>query len=75
MHFRHLWGQTKRADLLASLKGIGPRQYETVTPAQALGLPFRPMFADQAYLEWPLLTDLFPVSFPGVKTSRDCCSC
>ncbi len=24
-----------------------------------------------SYLSWPLLPDLFPVSFPGVKTSRD----
>src|ERR1017187_10788992 len=23
------------------------------------------------YLSWPLLTELFPISFPGVKTSRD----
>ena len=23
------------------------------------------------WFDWPALTDLFPVSFPGVKTSRD----
>ena len=27
--------------------------------------------SDAGYLQWPLLPDLFPVSFPGVKTSRD----
>ena len=71
VHFRHLWGQTKRADLLASVEGIGPERYEAVTPARALGLPFRPMAAEQGYLGWPLLTSIFPVSFPGVQTGRD----
>src|ERR1019366_2169736 len=71
VHFRHLWGQTKRADLLASLKRIGPRQYEKVKPERALGLPFRPMFADKGYLKWPRLVDLYPVWYTGIKTSRD----
>jgi predicted helicase len=71
VRFRHLWGQTKRADLLASLARIGPRQYEKVKPERALGLPFRPMFADQGYLEWPRLPDLYPVWYTGIKTSRD----
>ena len=34
-------------------------------------MPFAPAQTDANYLTWPLLTDLFPVSFPGVKTSRD----
>ena len=45
--------------------------YETITPALALGLPFKPARFKAAYTTWPLLTELFPVSFPGVKTSRD----
>jgi hypothetical protein len=71
VRFRHLWGQTKRADLLASLERIGPRQYEKVKPERALGLPFRPMTAEPGYLTWPLLTAIIPVSFPGVQTGRD----
>ena len=37
----------------------------------ALGLPFRPSVIAADYLSWPPLPELFPVSFPGVKTSRD----
>ena len=37
VHFRHLWGQTKRTDLLASVEGIGPEMYEAVTPARRWG--------------------------------------
>jgi predicted helicase len=40
-------------------------------PPLDLGLPFAPAQVTTAYLQWPLLPDLFPVSFPGVKTSRD----
>ena len=36
-----------------------------------LGLPFAPTRVETSYLSWPLLPELFPVSFPGVKTSRD----
>jgi hypothetical protein len=36
-----------------------------------LGLPLAPAHVGAGYLAWPLLPDLFPVSFPGVKTSRD----
>jgi hypothetical protein len=64
--FRHLWGQTKRADLLA-----GPGEYETLTPELGVGLSLMPGQVSAAYLSWPLLPQLFPVSFPGVKTSRD----
>jgi hypothetical protein len=71
VHFRHLWGQAKRTDLLGSLDNFRPELYEVVKPALSLGLPFRPMETDQGYLAWPLLVDLFPVCYPGVKTSRD----
>jgi len=71
VRFRDLWGQTKRADLLISLGNFSTRLYEKLSPTEPLGLPFRPMQASTQYLQWPLLPDLFPVSFPGVKTSRD----
>ena len=64
--FRHLWGKNKRADLLAS-----PGKYSTVTPAPGMGLSFMAGQVASGYLAWPALTDVFPVSFPGVKTSRD----
>ncbi len=37
----------------------------------SLGLPFKPMAVSDDWQEWPSLPDLFPTSFPGVKTSRD----
>ena len=36
-----------------------------------LGLPFVRTAVSDAWFEWPSLPDLFPVSYPGVKTSRD----
>jgi len=36
-----------------------------------MGLPFMPLRSQTEYFTWPLLPDLFPTSFPGVKTSRD----
>jgi hypothetical protein len=45
--------------------------YQELIPPLDLGLPFAPAQVTTGYLQWPLLPDLFPVSFPGVKTSRD----
>jgi hypothetical protein len=67
VEFRHIWGKTKRAQLL---DGSAP-PYQTERPALEIGLPFMPTQVNDAYLTWPKLPDLFPVSFPGVKTSRD----
>lgn len=44
---------------------------DLVRPSMPLGLPFAPSRVEASYLSWPLLPELFPVSFPGVKTSRD----
>ena len=45
--------------------------YLALEPDLRLGLPFKPMAVSERWFDWPSLTDLFPVSFPGVKTSRD----
>ena len=37
----------------------------------SLGLPFKPTAVSDGWQDWPSLPDLFPTSFPGVKTSRD----
>ena len=37
----------------------------------SLGLPFARMAVRDSWPDWPALPDLFPASFPGVKTSRD----
>ena len=45
--------------------------YAPLQPYVRLGLPFKPMAVSAEWFGWPALPDLFPASFPGVKTSRD----
>ena len=71
IRFRHLWGKNKRAELLESLGKPAAKIYKTLMPPVAVGLPFLPSKTSAGFFKWPLLTELFPVSFPGVKTSRD----
>ena len=71
IRFRHLWGKEKRAELLASLGKRAAKIYETITPAVAVGLPFLPSKTSAGFFKWPLLTELFPVSFPGVQSKQD----
>ena len=40
-------------------------------PLLPLSLPFAPTAVSQDWFDWPALPDLFPTSYPGVKTSRD----
>jgi Type ISP C-terminal specificity domain len=68
---RDLWGVKKREELLASLEEFSPRLYRELAPPRSLRLPFRLLDASTNYLSWPLLTDLIPVSFPGVQTKQD----
>jgi hypothetical protein len=66
LQFRHFWGKSKRAELFAD-KGA----YQDLTPVPEMGLSFMPGQVAAAYVTWPPLPELFPISFPGVKTSRD----
>ena len=69
--FRSLWGKAKRAKLLESSETEPAHAYSGIDPALPLGLPFVQMAVSECWFDWPALPDLFPVSFPGVKTSRD----
>ena len=69
--FRHLWGRSKRADLLATAEAEPGALYDDIAPVSPLGLPFVRTAVSEGWFDWPALPDLFPVSFPGVKTSRD----
>ena len=69
--FRHLWGQDKLSDLTATAEAEPTALYDSVEPSLPLGLPFAQMVVNDDWSSWPSLPDLFPVSFPGVKTSRD----
>ena len=69
--FRHLWGQAKREGLTDTAE-TGPAElYNSVTPMLTLGLPFAAVSVSRNWQDWASLPDLFPTSFPGVKTSRD----
>ena len=69
--FRHLWGQAKLAELIATAKAEPGALYEGVKPVLPLGLPFVGTAVSDAWFDWPALSDLFPGSFPGVQTKRD----
>ena len=69
--FRHLWGQAKREALLESSDAEPDLLYGNIKPVLPLGLPFVRTAVSEHWFDWPSLLDLFPMSFPGVKTSRD----
>ena len=69
--FRHLWGQNKREELTGTAGAEPASLYEIIRPMLPLGLPFAEVAVNQSWSDWPSLPDLFPTSFPGVKTSRD----
>ena len=69
--FRHLWGQTKREELLETAEAEPGALYDDVSPLLPLGLPFVQTAVSEDWFEWPALPDLFPVNFSGVNTNRD----
>ncbi len=69
--FRHLWGGRKPAELTATAEAEPRALYESVEPILPLGLPFVRTAVSADWFDWPALPELFPVSFPGVNTSRD----
>ena len=71
VEFRHLWGQSKHGDLAATAEDEPEKLYAGVVPVLSLGLPFADLAVSNGWEKWPALPELFPTSFPGVKTSRD----
>ena len=71
IQFRNLWGQAKLAELAETADAEPGELYDTIEPILPLGLPFAPVAVSRDWFDWPALPDLFPTSFPGVKTSRD----
>ena len=69
--FRHLWGQTKAEELVSTAEAEPDVLYDRIKPILPLGLPFVRTAVSDEWFDWPALPDLFLVSFPGVKTSRD----
>ena len=71
VEFRHLWGQAKLTELTESAGTEPAALYESVKPSLPLGLPFEKLVVSENWGDWPSLPDLFPKSFPGVKSGRD----
>ena len=71
VEFRNLWGQAKREELLDTAQAEPDELYDSFEPLLPLGLPFARTAVSPDWFDWPALPDLFPKSFPGVKTSRD----
>ena len=71
VEFRHLWGQSKHGDLTATAETGPGKLYAGIVPLLSLGLPFADLAVSDGWETWPALPELFPTSFPGVKTSRD----
>ena len=69
--FRHLWGQAKREELTGTAEVEPEALYQSFPPILPLGLPFAAIAVNDGWQDWQSLPDLFPTSFPGVKTSHD----
>ena len=70
--FHEARAEDRRQALLDSLDAVEiDTGYSSIKPVLELGLPFKPITASDDWSDWPSLPDLFPASFPGVKTSRD----
>ncbi|MHB8909134.1 MAG: type ISP restriction/modification enzyme [Syntrophales bacterium] len=63
VHFRHFWGATKRADLLASIDVQDfDAHYETSNPQKDNRWSFQPSDVSSAYLGWPTAVQLCAVA-------------
>ena len=71
IELRQLWGRAKRAALIETADAEPEALYDRIEPSLPLGLPFVRAAVSAEWFDWPALPELFPVSFPGVKTSRD----
>ena len=70
--FQAARAEQRRTALLDSLDSTEfDSGYAEIESQLELGLPFRPIVAEQGWSDWPSLTDLFPTSFQGVQTGRD----
>ncbi len=65
------WGVEKRKELVERAIVGDTRGYVDVGANLALGLPFFSAGVADNYTSWPRLPELLPLSFPGLKTSRD----
>lgn len=76
VYYRSLWGQghEKRKQLAndallasADLQAV----YQPISSSEKVRFILLPSNTEEAYITWPLLPEVFPTSYVGVKTSRD----
>ncbi len=71
IRLRELWGTHKLSNLDREAKRETTPAYDDIRPAFALSFPFGQRKHASTYTTWPRLPEIFPTSFPGIKTSRD----
>jgi Type ISP C-terminal specificity domain/N-6 DNA Methylase len=71
LYLRDLWGTGKLNQLERESQHVDEPEYSEFVPVDALGDVFACRIHSVAYTTWPRLPELFPVSSPGIKTSRD----
>jgi hypothetical protein len=69
--FRDLWGQSKLKTLIDDADHLAEIPYQEITSSLALGLPLKPKTITEAYSSFALISELFPISFPGVQSKND----
>ena len=70
--FNQAKAEERRAALLNSLDDPEiDSGYTEMQPQLELGLPFKPLAVGLGWQDWLSLPDLFPMSYPGVKSGRD----
>lgn len=68
---RSWWGHAKLQELDGAQARLDAPVYDPLAPQLELGWAFGGKATASAYLAWPRLPELFPVSYPGIMTSRD----
>ncbi|MFA4965422.1 MAG: type ISP restriction/modification enzyme [Thermoleophilia bacterium] len=71
IRFRDHWGRGKLAEMAVLAGEPNRNSWSTLSPSSALGLPLAPSRVAAGYGVWPRLTELLPMAFNGVMTSRD----
>ncbi|MFZ0708126.1 MAG: type ISP restriction/modification enzyme, partial [Candidatus Korobacteraceae bacterium] len=71
LELRDLWGTGKLGQLARESRRESEPEYGTLELNAALGNPFARRVHASGYTSWPRLTEIFRVSYPGIKTSRD----
>jgi hypothetical protein len=63
VHFRHFWGNNKRAEVLESLNSAQfDAQYQASAPMPENRFSFRPSQVNPEYLTWPKLTEFCAIA-------------